>query len=338
VTVEVDVHETSTSIAKETPAEVRGSAQMALKAKVSCSSACDLWGQAVRVIAEDGMVVNETVLTSFDGTANETDEFVVTAPFEPGEYTWTVVFPAQEKGGLPHEESSAPFSFIVTSHATSVEAWDVPSLIALGDEFKIKVGAKCSSGCVLGGQKIEVCDHEGAEVATATLGDDPLPDTTAQYWAEVELKAPDIEARHKWTVKFPQPDLEIPHEEASCPFTFVTARHPDHVVTVEVVDKDTKTPTANAHVRLRPRVYRGSTYLAHTGEDGVARLNVPRGVYQLYVWGEEYEKMVPSVNVESDLTVEAELSQRLGSWRMLPLPSRSKSDKLTGSPADEARE
>jgi hypothetical protein len=331
-------------LAEEAVAEVRGSAEMALKAKVSCSSACDLWGQTVKVIAQDGTVVIETVLTSFDGTDNETDEFVVAAPFEPGEYTWTIVFPAQEKSGVLHEESSAPFSFIVTSHATSVEVWDVPSPIGLGDEFKIKVGVKCSSDCVLAGQKIEIYDHEGVEVATGTLGDDPLPDTTALYWAEVEIEAPDVEGRPRWTIKFPQPDLELPHEEASCLFTFVTARHPEHVVTVEVVDKDTKTPTANARVRLRPRVYRGSTYLAHTGEDGVARLNVPRGVYQLYVWGEQYEKMLPSVEVESDLTVEAELSQPLGSWRMLPLPTRGKSDDPTGSldgepsPADEPRE
>jgi hypothetical protein len=327
VTEEVDAHETTTSVVQGPSSEVEGSADMALKVRVSCSSACDLWGRLVRIVAHDDALAAETALVSFDGTANETDEFVVSAPFEPGEYTWTAMFPSQEKQGVPHQESSAPFSFIVTSHSTSVEVWDVPSPIALGDEFKIKVGVKCSSDCVLAGEKIEVYDHEGAEVATGTLGDDPWPDTTALYWAEVELEAPGTEGRHKWTAKFPQLDPESPHGEASCPFTFVTARHPEHVVTVEVVDKDTKSPTANAHVRLRPRVYRGSAYVTHTGEDGVARLNVPRGVYQLYVWGEEYERMVPTIKVESDLTVEAELSQRLGSWRMLPLPTHSKSDE-----------
>jgi hypothetical protein len=334
VTVEANVHETSTSLAVEPAVEVRGSAEMALKARVSCSSACDLWGQTVKVIAQDGTVVGESVLTSFDGTASETDEFAVRVPFEPGDYVWTVVFPAQERKGTLHEESSAPLSFIVTSHATSVEVWDVPSPIGLGDEFEIKVGVRCSSDCVLAGQTIEIYDHEGTEAGTGTLSDDPLPDTTALYWAEMELKAPAVEGRHRWTVNFPQPDPDSPHEEASSTFTFVTARHPEHVVTIQVVDKDAKTPTANAHVRLRPRAYRGSTYMVRTDEDGVARLNVPRGVYQLYAWGEQYEKMLPSIEVESDLTVQAELSKPRGSWRMLPLPTQGKSDDPTGSPDD----
>jgi len=318
VTAEVKVHETTTSVVEAPLAEVDGSADMALKVRVSCSSACDLWGRMVRIVAHDDALAGETALVSFDGTANETDEFVVSAPFEPGEYTWTAVFPGQEKAGVLHEESSASFSFVVEPHATSVEVWDVPSPIALGDEFKIKAGAQCSSECSLADQKIEIYDHEGAEVATGMLGEAPWSGTTALYWAEVELKAPGIEGRHRWTVKFPRPDPESPHEEASHTFTFVTAGQAECVVTIEVVDKHTKTPNANARVRLRPYLYRGSTYVTETDEGGVARLKVPRGKYQLYVWGDEYEKVVPSVKVDSDLTKKVELSAPLSSWRQLP--------------------
>ena len=315
---EVGVHETTTSMVEAPLAEVHGRTDMALKVKVSCSSGCELWGRTVKIIAQDGVAVEETVLVSFDGTANETDEFLVRAPFEPGEYTCTALFPAQERKGILHEESSAPFSFVVKQHATSVEVWDVPSPIAVGDEFKIKVGVKCSAECNLAGQAIEIYDHEGARVAAGTLGEVPWPESSAVYWAEVETKAPGIEGRHRWTVRFLEPDLEVTHKEASCSFAIVTARQPEYVVTIEVVEKDTKTPIKNAHVRLRPLMYRGSTYMTHTDEGGVARLKVPRGKYQLYVWGDEYEKVVPSVKVDSDLTIKPELSDPLYSWRQFP--------------------
>jgi hypothetical protein len=318
VTEEVDAHETTTFVVKAPSSEVAGSADMALKVKVSCPSACDLWGRMVRIVAHDDALAGEAALVSFDGTENVTDDFVVRAPFEPGEYTWTAVFPAQEKGGVLHEESSTSFSFTVEPHGTSLEVWDVPSPIALGDEFKIKVGVRCSSECSLAGEKIEIYDHEGTELASATLGEEPWSGNVALYWAEVELKAPGTEARQRWTARHPKPDPESLHEETSSAFTFVTAREPECVVTIEVVDKDAETPNANARVRLRPLVYRGSTYMAQTDESGVATLRVPRGKYQLYVWGDEYEKVVPSLKVDGDLTEKVVLSAPLSSWRQLP--------------------
>jgi len=310
----VEAHETSTSMVKAAPAEVDGITDMALKVKVSCSSACDLWGKIVKIIAQDA-VVKEIALVTFDGTANETDEFVVRAPFEPGEYTWIAVFPAQEKEGILHKESSTPFSFIVKPHAISITVWDVPSPIAIGDEFKIKVGVKCSAECNLTGKEIEIYDHEGVKVATGTLGDVPWSDETALSCAEVELKAPSIERRYRWTVRFPEPELEVPHKKASCTFAFGTAMQPEHVVTIEVIDKDTKTPIKNARVSLRPHIYRGSTYMSHTDEGGVARVSVPKGDYQLYILGDDKEIFKPTVKVASDVTIKAELSQPLGSWR-----------------------
>jgi hypothetical protein len=315
---QVDAHETTTSVVQAPSAEVEGRADMALKVRVSCPSACDLWGGMVRIVADGDALIQETALVSFDGTASETDEFVVSAPFEPGEYTWTAVFPSQEKQGILHDESSASFSFVVQPHTTSVEVWDVPSPVALGDELKVKVGVQCSAQCSLAGQGVEIYDREGEHVVTGTLGDDPWPESAARYWTEVELKAPEVEGRHRWTVRFPEPDLEVAHKEASSSLVFVSAREPECVVTIEVADKDAETPSEGVHVRLRPLLYRGSTYVTQTDERGVARLRVPRGKYQLYVWGEEYEKLVPSINVDGDLTIEAELSAPLSSWRQFP--------------------
>lgn len=311
---EIQAHDTNTSMVKAALAEVDAGSDIALKVKVLCSPVCNLVGKIVRIITEDSVVVKEVELTEFDGTVNETDEFVVNAPANPGGCQWAVVFPAQEKEGILHEESSAPFSFIVMPHATSVEVWDVPSPVAFGDEFRIKVGVKCSAECKLTGEKIEVYDDEGAKVATSTLGEVPWSNATAQSCAEVGLKAPSVEGRYRWTVKFPKPDLKLPHEGASCTFAFGAASHPEHVVTVEVIDDDTKAPVKNALVLVRTHVYRGITYRSYTDDSGVAKLSVPKDEYQLCASGGGKEALEPMVRVDSDVTVKVELAVREPDW------------------------
>jgi hypothetical protein len=315
VTTEVKGHETTTSVVEAPPAEVDGSADMALRVEVSCSSACDLWGRTVKIIDQDGTVAQEAPLVSFDGAGSSTDEFLVKAPFEPGEYAWTAVFPAQDEEGVLHEESSAPFSFTIKDHATDIRVWDAPSSVAVGGKFGIKVGVECSSECSLAGQEVEVLDHNGASVATGSLGEEPWPETTALYWTEMEVAAPSTEGRFRWQARLPEPDLEVTHGEASCTFALAVAKKAECIVTIEVGAEDAETPLKKARVRLRPQIYRGSTYMAETGEDGAARLQVPAGMYQLYVWGDEHEKVVPSVKVEGDLTITVELSDELSSWR-----------------------
>jgi hypothetical protein len=120
VTREVQAHETSASMVKAALAGVYAGSDIALKVKVSCPSNCNLQGGKVRIAADAAAVVKEIELVSFDGAANETAEFVVKAPTKPGEYTWTAVFAAQEKAGILHEESAAPFSFVVKPHTTTL--------------------------------------------------------------------------------------------------------------------------------------------------------------------------------------------------------------------------
>jgi hypothetical protein len=307
VTEETQAHGTNTSMAKETAAEFDAGADIALKVKVGCSLACDLIGGIVRVIAQDAVVAKETVLTEFDGTVNETDELLVNAPNAPGEYTWAAVFPAQEMAGILHQESSAPFSFIVKPHAVCIEIWDVPSPIALGDQFKIKVGVTCSAGCGLSGKGLEIYDHDGVRLATGTLGDMPWSTTGAQSCAEVELKAPGLEGRYTWEAKFPQTDMELPHELSARPFAFGVAGQPEHVVTVEVIDRDTGAPIGKASVVLRPSLYRGSEYVSCTDDVGVAELRVPKGEYHICATTRGYKSFSRNVDIASDTAVKAEL-------------------------------
>jgi len=56
--------------------------------------------------------------------------------------------------------------------------------------------------------------------------------------------------------------LELTHGETSDTFGFTTARPPEHVVTIEVIDKAKKTP-----IKMRSSLHSsGPTYWSHTDE------------------------------------------------------------------------
>jgi hypothetical protein len=301
---EVKAHETSMTMVRAAAAELDADSYMPLKVGVSCYSACDLRGKVVNITDHQGIVVEDGIeLTEFDGTVNVAG-VVAKAPIIPGEYTWMAVFPAQEKEGILHEECSARFPFIVKPHATSIRVGDVPCPIVLNTEFRIKAGVKCSIKCNLAGREIEIYDHNGAKVATNTLGDVPYPGTSDVYWAEVELKAPGTEGSYRWTAKFPEPDLELPHQAAACNLGLIITKPPDCELTIEAIDKDTKTPIENAQFIMHP--YRGNT-----DDGGVAKIKVSRGEYKLNVGKRDYKgdygPLQMIVEVADDVTVKAEL-------------------------------
>ena len=199
------------------PGEVDAGAEMTLKAKASCSPAADLSGQALQIMDQDGALVERAELTEFDGESSETSEFAVKAPVEPGAYTWLAVCPALATAGSSSEETSAPFSFTVKPHSTRVVVWDVPSTIESGETFSVKLGVNCSSECRPDGWTVEVRDQDGERRATVTFGGEPWPGTSALYYAEVELSAPDTDGLHTLEARALADDLPLPHAEAVAP-------------------------------------------------------------------------------------------------------------------------
>ena len=299
--VGIQAHNVTTSIVEMPLAVCDAGTGMVLKVRASCSEKCCLQGGKVRIVDGHGVVVEETGLSGFDGTVNETDEFVVRAPIEPGEYRWTVMFAGQEMAGVWHEQNSAPFSLTVKAHAVSISVWDVPSQVAVGDGFSIKVGVKCSAGCSLAGHRIEIYDQQAERVVTATLSEAPWPSTIALHWVEVGLAAPGMENCYKWEARFSTADLELPHEQASRSFSLSTEPKPDYVVTIDVLDKQTQAPIKGALVALPP-------YRSYTDEAGVARIEVPRGSYTLRASkGIEYEALETTVRIARNLTMKVEL-------------------------------
>jgi len=277
---EARAHDTSIFWVKAPPARLRAGNDLKLRIGVSCASACDLEGKTVKVVAEDAPVVDgiELVACDSDEAGNVTGEISIQAPLVPGQYTWIAVFPAEEKKGVLHREASAPSSFVVEPHAVGLTVWDIPAPTVVGSRFTVKLGAKCLDGCHLKGDEVEVYDHKGHKVATASLGEAPYSDQVDLHWTEIELAAPDQEGYYRWEARFPESDTELSHQDASHTFGFSTVGPSEHEITVEVVDKETGSPLEGAHVLLRPKLYR-----AYTDEQGVAKLQLAEGEYTLSV-------------------------------------------------------
>jgi hypothetical protein len=299
------------------PDMVDAGAELTLKSKVSCSPAHDLRGHILLVKDQASADVGSVELTEYDGEANQTSDFVVKAPIEVGEHTWSVVCPAVVKEGISYDEASAKIAFTVKAHATSVIAWDIPSAIVVGARFRIRVGIKCSTACDLTNSGFAIYNHEGIQVAAGMLSGDWWPDTTGLYVTEVELEAPSAEGLYTWTVNSPGPppqragerapgapgsSVGIPHAEGSVSFGVRVVRHPEYVVTVETVDKVNQTPLSGAHVVMHP-------YKAVTDERGIAELRVAGGTYKLFVSQNSYLTFGLPVEVTAHMTARAELDE-----------------------------
>ncbi len=249
--IDVEPHVTETSLIGMVPNEPEAGAALAITVGVSCASGCDLTGGTVRLVAEDGLVLEEVELADFDGTLSQAVATGLKAPAAPGHYTWEAVFPAQTFDGSLHQESRATFSFEAKLHSTGMAVWDVPSPAAAGIGFSAKVGVQCVlHGCNLTGAEVEVHDQLGAKIGSGTLADTPWPSTDALYWAEVSLQAPAAKGYYEWVAKFPPSESPVAHEGCMHTFAFTAGAAPEHVVTVEVTRKDTAEGVPEADVMV----------------------------------------------------------------------------------------
>ena len=279
---------------------VDAGAEMTLTVKVSSSPPCDLRGHTIFINDQAGTEIGRLELTTFDGGTNESGEFEWKAPLAAGPCTWSVVCPAVVKAGISYAEASTPVSFTVRPHTSNIVVWDVPTAIVVGEQFRMKVGIKCSTGCRLADAHFAIDDHEGAPVATGTLTGDVWPGTTALYFVEVELVAPASAGLYTWKVKGPQFDGEIPHVRASVSVGIRVVNRPEYVVRVETIDMVNQTPLSGARVVMHP-------YKAVTDERGVAEVRVAKGAYKLFVSQTRYVTFGLPVEVTADVTARAAL-------------------------------
>jgi len=146
-------HAIGSVIVEVSPDEVDAAGELTLKARVSCSPALDLKGQALLIKDHDGAVVGTAELVTFVDGINETGDTFLKAPAKAGIYWWTVLCPARATDDFAYEEVAERFSITVKPHATRIVVWDVPSAAVVGEKFRLKVGLKCSGGCRLEGRE-----------------------------------------------------------------------------------------------------------------------------------------------------------------------------------------
>ena len=174
-------------------------------------------------------------------------------------------------------------------HATSLAVWDLASPVVIGRRATLKVGIACSSGCELAGTRVDVYNETGTRVGGGSLGSAPWPGTTALYWAELDVAAPEVEGEHAWT-------LEASHGHATSIVRLVAVRPPEHRVTLEVIDLGSRVPLAGVELRL-------GRFRAATNEAGIAHVEVPGGVYEVCAWKIGYDVLSSTVHVTGDTTM-----------------------------------
>jgi hypothetical protein len=190
---------------------------------------------------------------------------------------------------------------VVQAHIARVQVWGMPSAIPAGERFKMKVGVKCTSACSLAGRIVTVFDQGGVEAATGLLCEAPFPGTTALYSTEVEATAPAAVGSHEWRAMTPASASDLPHAAGELAFAIKAVDVPDYEVTIEAFDRDQGTPIKGLHVMLYP-------YRALTGEDGIARIKVAQGSYQLYISGLKYIPYEDIIDATGDVTLRVPLS------------------------------
>jgi hypothetical protein len=188
----------------------------------------------------------------------------------------------------------------VEPHAVQLTVWDVPAAAEAGERFAVSVGARCSAGCDLAGRELSLVDQKGHPVGTVKLGHEIWPGTEALYFAEVEARAPLEAGSHPWEAKIAGWDAELPHASGSFPLVVRVVPSPECEVTVRAVDREKQTPIKGARVVIHP-------YRATTDDNGIAKVRVARGQYDILVSGSQYLPACASVEVTADLVTSAEL-------------------------------
>jgi hypothetical protein len=189
-------------------------------------------------------------------------------------------------------------------HATRLVVWDTPSAVECGAPLRFKVGVQCAAECRVADWRVAIRDAAGHAVTSVAIGDAPAPGTSAVYFADIEVRAPESEGLHAWEAAVADCSAAVegaaPHAGASARFNIRTVPAPECLVKVVAVDAVSRAPVPGARVVVHP-------YRAVTNADGVAEIRVPKGAYRLFVSGRDYFPFRSDGEVRDDVTIHAEL-------------------------------
>src|SRR5262245_41713005 len=282
------------------PDEVDAGAEITLTVHVEDPGQADLTQPSISIRNHDDVELARAELTESEDGDYEADDIVLSAPKSVGEHVYRAVVVAADKDGALQDQASAEVRFVVKAHAAQLNAWDVPPVLVPGERFKFTVGVRCSAGCDLAGRDFSLVDRDGTQIARATLGQTVWPGTDALYFAAVEVEAPSVAGNHSWEVQTAALTPDLPHDAGSLAVGLKVVRPPNCEVTIEAIDREKQTPIKGARVVMHP-------YRATTGENGLAKLKVTEGRYDILVSASKYAPFSMVVEVTSDVITRAEL-------------------------------
>jgi hypothetical protein len=296
-------NERCTCTVEVSPDEADAGADITLAVHVTSPGNDGLREPRVSIRNHEGAELAQAKLTESDdddGDGYASDDIVLAAPRTAGEHVYRAVVLAAAKDGTLHEQASTDVRFVVTAHATELNVWDMPSTVVAGGRFRFMIGVRCSAGCCLAGQELSIVDQDNAQRGVANLGRDVWPETDALYVAEIKGEAPSAAGAHQWEIRTTAWDCELPHAAGSLALSVRVVNPPDCEVTVEAVDRENQTPIKGARVIMHP-------YRAVTDENGIARVKVTKGQYDILVSAYKYLAASTSTEVTADMVTRAEL-------------------------------
>jgi hypothetical protein len=293
-------NEHRTCTVEVSPDEADAGTDITLKVQVTHPRKDGLRGSRVSIRDAEGTELAQAELTKADGDGYASNDIVVAAPRSAGEHVYRAVVLVAGKDGAQHEQASTEVRVVVTPHAAELNVWDTPSAVVAGARFKFMVGVRCSAGCCLAGHGLGIFDQENSQVGAAKLGAEIWPETDALYVAEIEGEAPPAAGAYQWEVRTAAWDCDLPHAASALAMSIRVVNPPDCEITVEAVDKENQTPIKGARVVMHP-------YRAMTDENGVARVKVAKGHYDILVSASKYLAVSTTAEVTADMITRAEL-------------------------------
>lgn len=276
------------------------SAGVLLSIRAKGKAFTSLKGAVLQAMDADG---NSTpvALTTFNGEETRSEIFSMMTGKKEGQYSWRIVFPAQELRGTLYGESETAAVYDHAPHQVSLMVWNLPPLAEKGASYHVSVGAKCHGSCCLCGSRIMIADAVGVKAGEATLGAEPVAPFSAMYYADFQLAAPENEGTFTYTVEFLQESVLEGirwHGSAKSSFTVKVGPKADATVTIHVIHCESRAPLKGHTVRLHP-------FAKESDENGVSILKVPSGSYRLMVGGQpgNYVRYESALNVGGDMDI-----------------------------------
>jgi len=185
------------------------------------------------------------------------------------------------------------------AHHASIAVWDLTSPVVIGRRTTLKAGIACSSGCNLTGSRIDIYDEAGTRVGGGDTGTVPWPATSALYWAELEVEAPETEGEHAWSVHAAASGTA--HAHITSVVRFTASRPPEHHVRLEVIEQGSGAPVAGVELRV-------GRFRVATDDAGTAHVDVPGDAYEVCAWKLGYQMLSHTADIAGDTTIQLVMS------------------------------